>query len=180
MLVNIATLDHEPIIGQAYLANAIKHQDLWHPIIGNLHTDPEFTGQQAATIKHYHVDMRLLDDKLWKFWGMNDNKFLNSPYGFFPAVGILNESLTEKDERPFVCQRSFPDYRKVHLHTNGMQDVESKFKDHIIKLDKPICPHHGAPLGNVPIRDGVLTCPLHGLNWCSKTGKLLPKRLECL
>lgn len=38
-----------------------------------------------------------------------------------------------------------------------------------------ICPHRNYPLGNVrPDADGILTCPLHGLRICSRTGLVEP------
>lgn len=38
-----------------------------------------------------------------------------------------------------------------------------------------ICPHRNYPLGNAkPDADGILTCPLHGLRICSRTGLVEP------
>ncbi len=38
-----------------------------------------------------------------------------------------------------------------------------------------ICPHQGADLSGLPPdENGTITCPLHGLRWCSRTGKAEP------
>ena len=43
--------------------------------------------------------------------------------------------------------------------------------------DKPlgprrICPHKGADLSRMPVRDGCVTCPLHGLRFDAETGRV--------
>jgi hypothetical protein len=42
-----------------------------------------------------------------------------------------------------------------------------------------ICPHRNYPLGNAkPDADGILTCPLHGLRICARTGLVEPGRKD--
>lgn len=34
-----------------------------------------------------------------------------------------------------------------------------------------VCPHRGAILDGIKSQNGVITCPLHGLQWCEETGE---------
>ncbi|MCY4364605.1 MAG: Rieske 2Fe-2S domain-containing protein [Chloroflexi bacterium] len=36
------------------------------------------------------------------------------------------------------------------------------------------CPHRGTDLRGLEVRNGKVTCPLHGLSWRLKTGRLEP------
>jgi nitrite reductase/ring-hydroxylating ferredoxin subunit len=74
-----------------------------------------------------------------------------------------------------VCYRVTPDHAETRLAGDHYAILEAEMEKHTLKLDKPICPHQGTPLGGIKPKDGIIHCPLHGLGFCSKTGKLVRK-----
>ena len=42
-----------------------------------------------------------------------------------------------------------------------------------LDLNKMVCPHRGADLSGIEPEDGLITCPLHGLRFCAKTGRAM-------
>ena len=50
--------------------------------------------------------------------------------------------------------------------------------DHVDKEVKcGRCPHRGALLKSMPVKDGVITCPNHGLKFDAQTMKCITKEL---
>ena len=50
------------------------------------------------------------------------------------------------------------------------------YRDRVIDLERPVCPHRGIPLDGLPCtRRGVVTCPGHGLRWNLRTGKIVTR-----
>ncbi len=124
------------------------------PVIGHLHNDP---GQEAP---HYHIDLRYAEPWMTARFGSRIpvTPEIQSEVWLFKMrmdatdsdyIGTTNPDLVQKSE--ISC-------------------------DHLIKGH--ICPHRGFDLSTVEPVDGVLTCPLHGLQFCAKTKKLLNKTLD--
>lgn len=145
------------------------------PIIGHIHRDPEFRGAGGED-PHIHIDMRFLTD--WEFerlWKKPEYHFNNSYHPTFPILpDVLH--LPKPHLHPKQCRRRLADFRRMQIGYDGdYAKFEDEMEKHTIKLDHPVCPHHGTPLAGQPVRDGVITCPTHGATWCAKTGCLVRK-----
>lgn len=125
------------------------------PIIGHLHNDP---GQEAP---HYHIDYRYAEEWMLKKFGPR----IPVPPEISDEVWV-SESDMEPTRLDGYIGTTHPDLvQKSEISCN-----------HLIKGH--ICPHRGFDLSTVEPVDGVLTCPLHGLQFCAKTKKLLNKTLD--
>lgn len=182
---------YEPIIGEYYLVPCVVKQvihkkenypqeellwlDLDHipphllptitnirkctPVFNHPHNDVE-NGQHEI---HYHMDFR--------FTGSDPHKL---PKGY---------ELTW-DARPTSSSNSPTkvEYLPLRLssYITGATGVrlisKSKLKHDCIYKSK--CPHRGYNLSTVPVEDGMITCPLHGLQFDPDTHKLLTKLNE--
>ena len=130
------------------------------PVINHPHNDRE-NGQLET---HYHVDYRFLK---------------HNGKGSFPRVKNNHSNY-------FFCE-SFRPQEKLHGNLqyfampvineefNGITPVEaisrSKLKHDCIYKGK--CPHRGYPLNQTAAKDGVITCPLHGLKFDALSHKLI-------
>lgn len=153
------------IIPNPYVCE-LDEQDLWMdkeeyfldryyfivPLIDHPHSDRE-NGQEEI---HYHVDTR--------YFG---NQKLQRGYQISTSYHRIS-----KDK-----------YRLEHFylkkHTDIIKDVttvfaikNSKLKHNCIHKGK--CPHRGFDLTNIaPDKDGVITCPLHGLKFDRHSKKII-------
>ena len=75
---------------------------------------------------------------------------------------------TRKSIRPML--RYFP---IIDNHYKLSGRLYETHKDSRIDINSPVCPHRGADLNGVPVVDGTITCPLHGIIFCAKTGESL-------
>jgi hypothetical protein len=173
------------IVGKSYLVTTIFHDAPeimdYVPVLGKLHTDDElFTASNPnAKIPHIHIDFRFLKPEHLSHWGKEED--YHASYGRFPVVGFLDPKKyghPEIEMKEMKCIRNFPDYREAHKHSPGYDEIEAKCEKKTLNLKKPVCPHHGTDLSTVQAKDGVITCPLHGLNWCGQTGKLIKKSVR--
>lgn len=196
--VSSLPIGEEPEVGQVYLVKCLdlreinlpdttnermhtfrdnQHHLTSLPIIGNVHTDPEFPGA-GGELPHIHMDIRFLTR--WEFktlWGMSPEMARDSYSPSFPILpNNSGVELPTPHLHPKTCNYKIGDYRRLQL---AGHKYYSKFEDemekHTLNLNKPICPHHGTNLSGQPIRNGSITCPTHGLNFCAKTGALKRK-----
>ena len=130
------------------------------PVINLPHADIE----NEQTEVHYHADYRFIKHR------NNEN---------FPIV-------ENNHSRHYFCHSVRPE-EKLHGELQyfilpvinesftGITPVEnikkSKLKHKCIKHGR--CPHKGYSLSQVKPIDGEITCPLHGLKFDEKTGKVL-------
>ena len=65
-------------------------------------------------------------------------------------------------------------------NTAWMRELERRYADAKLTGDNAMrCPHKGANLEGIEAdADGTVECPLHGLRWCTRTGRLRP-RTQC-
>ena len=153
------------IIPSAYVCE-VDEQDLWMdkeeyfidkyyfivPLIDHPHSDRE-NGQEEI---HYHVDTR--------YFGEQE----------------LSKSYQISTSYPRITKNKYRlEYFYLKKHTyriNGVTSVfairNSKLKHNCIHKGK--CPHRGFDLTNVkPDKDGVITCPLHGLKFDKDSKKII-------
>ena len=129
------------------------------PIINHPHTDIE-NGQK---ISHFHVDYRFVKHK-------NDN---TNP-------SVINNHSTHKFVSHFRVTKIDGNIEYLILpvineYFAGITPVEmiskSKLKHKCIHKGK--CPHRGMDLSQVHAKGGIITCPLHGLQFDENTKQLL-------
>ena len=136
-----------------------------YPLIDHPHNDIE-NGQPE---QHYHGDERFNVPqthlpKDWKVWAnagripIDSKGNIINNFGAYDKVWLEMVELFKSDEL-----------------SAGMTDLnlitKSKLKHKCIHKGK--CPHRGFDLSNEPIKNGVITCPLHSLQFDGDSGKLL-------
>lgn len=135
------------------------------PLINHVHNDIE-NGQRE---RHYHGDSRfnVPQPHVPKDWHVRSGELLRlviKENGDIVDFGGHNTLFLEEIEL----------YRTDEIH-GGETDLnlitKSKLKHKCIHKGK--CPHRGFDLSNIKAVDGVITCPLHSLQFDEVTGKLL-------
>ena len=120
------------------------------PLINHLHDDLE-SGQ---IIPHYHADTR--------YYGKQD--LVKYEVGY-PYIRIP-ENQYELDW--FMLEKHSDNYQGI---TNKSVIESCKLNGNKIIDNK--CVHKGFDLSNIKDNNGVITCPLHGLQYSIKTKKLV-------
>lgn len=115
-----------------------------YPIYPHLHNDKE-NGQD---LPHYHVDMRFV-----------------SPAYIGPTRIYPDQIKNTIELHPWKLQQYYEPFP-----TPISMISKSRLKHKCIHKGK--CPHRGFDLSHTPSKDGIITCPLHGLQFEEKTGKL--------
>lgn len=155
----------EPLIkGKIYSVPClVRYEDgktYINPIINHPHNDKE-NGQDEA---HYHIDYRFVKHE-------NDSDFPtvvnNHSYHYF-VESTRPRKLVNGSLRYFELPMINEDFTGI---TPVKNISKSKLKHKCIHKNK--CPHRGFDLSQVKDIDGVITCPLHGLKFNSKNGKLI-------
>lgn len=166
----------------------------WLPILGPVHSDPEHI---RAKFQHVHVDYRFLDMEIREYlarhgWDFAEDPPVNriystpislvSPHGHDKAVALDEIHRMEVNPKCWLSVRrrkyqgTYPCYPYEIIP--WLHDLSEAYADRRL-IDGHICPHRGADLtGFVPNDDGVITCPLHGLRWCTRTGRMVAQPPE--
>lgn len=147
----VETLEEQDLWGQEnWLSQSISTKEIVTPLIDHPHSDKE-NGQQSI---HYHSDDRYVYSKGYS--------------------GIQNIRITlplkknQRLEKIFVTKV----YDKVKSITDSQLIKKSKLKHKCIYKSK--CPHRGYDLSNEkPDKNGIITCPLHGLKFDSTKNNTL-------
>lgn len=190
MLQKIDDLKEPPVVGQEYLVPCIikgrdKYQDpnpdwivgptgelkleetyrtsplVIYPIINHLHHDKE-NGQNYY---HYHIDYRFIELKGLggAYHPIPKQKGRNHVYA--PSVRY---NLLDADDKDYkITYHAFKCLRQQQYATAGFVQLSKIEGDCHAHNNK--CPHKGYDLSQVvPDQDGVVTCPLHGLQFKNK------------
>lgn len=180
---NIENLKSPPVIGQIYLVPCVlgKLYNIgphsipaqWWPVLRPSHEDskylPKFrtfwvNGEEIDetyyesdpnTPHHFHVDPRFTPESYYTKWEIDNQSWHN----FVSAQ-------SEVEWRELVCIREMP---VQQLFTGFGEKFVEDHKDKKIKCGR--CPHKGVILSNTPVKDGVITCPAHGLKFDAETGE---------
>lgn len=160
----------EYVIGQIYDVPCVRgtwfsRLDLW-PVLGPKHSDSKVIG---FTPEHYHLDRRFLTVKQFQFAESHAGA-RGAGLGRYP----LHEPFTRDWpplESPVMkrkkCLRGPVEFPVVAWTGK----LETAYE--CARMKAGICPHQGAPLAGLPVVDGMVTCPLHGLRWRIGTGELV-------
>lgn len=171
-------------VGKHYWVPCVEgYWDQWHGVwvvMGPCHSDAEIIGFKP---EHWHVDPRFLPNN--KLLSRNRNG-QDVPHWATHVLRILRPKTYEEHREGMdaplpiyighkrrVCRREMPlhAWKIPHVWGKLMESV----KDCPLKLDNPICPHKGMDLSTVPVVNGKIVCPLHGLAFCAKTGHVVDK-----
>ena len=167
-------------------------QPRWWPVIGPAHDDAEIIGFEP---KHWHVDFRFLDGpdrERTRFATLIPEVFVTPISRVIPDLpGEIDcphhdhtQNWVDVDDLPHegIPQESYfrvlesryrAEYPVYPPMIPWLGDLEAAYRDHRLKPGL-ICPHRGAGLSGIEPVDGIITCPLHGLDWCAETGRLVP------
>ena len=189
-----APLPDAPVVGTFYRRPCVRaHWPTkwirWLPILGPVHSDPEHI---RAEFQHVHVDYRFLNTEIREYLARLVRKlpddFLHkriystpisfvTPHGYEKPVALDEIHRLEIDPkswmsiRPRKYQGPYPPY--PYENVAWLHDLSEAYAERTL-INGHICPHRGADLtGIVPDDDGVVTCPLHGLRWCARTGQIV-------
>jgi hypothetical protein len=132
------------------------------PVINHPHNDIE-NGQKEI---HYHADFRFI-----------------KTYGIAIQRNHRNHIFCE-DIRPVLDKYHVIEYLLLPVVNSRLTDeVEQTYQTNVnlmkkskLKHDciyKGKCPHRGYDLSQERPRNGIITCPLHGLQFDEQTGKVL-------
>lgn len=170
-----------PFVGRFYLVPGATHIFLyragWYPVIGAKHEDAEHI---KFPHQHYHPDWRFMPEWSWEqSTDIGVQRAFGSPLCHRPIPwSDMNEvapfgPLTYRRRK---CKRIPPVNTIFAEQKNGRALHDAWLgKDAHRGPFGLICPHRGTALGTMPINeDGTVTCPLHGLKFCARTGKSVP------
>jgi hypothetical protein len=152
-------------IGERYIVpciikesfNGITKDLLIIPVINKPHSDKE-NGQSEI---HYHIDTRFIDTTNSYFKDREDVSMSLDSFNSRPQNKI--DGIFDRFVLP-VFNETFGNATPSSLVRN------SKLKHKCIHKGK--CPHRGMDLSQVEPVDGVITCPLHSLQFDAKTKQL--------
>ena len=188
--------DH-PVAGQNYERPCIRAQwqnmgPLWLPVIGSIHSDVEYI---KADFPHVHVDYRFLTettrDILLKQMEEKNLIFNIHPVHTTPIstvwpdcndtpLDLSDPSLATIPETTWLTVQlqeyigPYPDYPE-HL-VPWHRELSAAYARQSL-VNSTFCPHQGTDLSGIePDRHGVVTCPLHGLKWSTRTGRIVMPR----
>lgn len=177
----------EYTIGKFYTVPTVRayyldRLDTW-PVIGPKHEDTEYINFDH---QHYHFDFRFMTTaqltrmrKHISFTGyasdgdgalysqvliLHDERF-----GFRFTGEHLNSSLPLPVVKRLKCRRAMPAYT---VQPGWLPALNQAYAGKFL-VSGHICPHRGADLTGLAVDDaGCVTCPLHGLKFDMKTGRL--------
>ncbi len=189
-----------PIVGQHYLVPCVKigdpkrraqlrHDEAplgctgmlqgWWPVVGPQHEDAAIFDFPH---EHWHFDLRFLSaaqiaNRSNRFW--DDKPAKPATLLSLPLTNHKGE-LGQPELRQRRCHREQPGwdaYFAATLRKNRPPNLVkleriTAIKGQTLKSCK-ICPHRGLPLGSMPVVDGIITCPGHGLRWNASTGEIV-------
>ena len=169
-LQRVTELTQPALVGRYYLVPTIEcsflggRNRVW-PVTGPLHTDAEL----GLPGHHYHVDGRFVS--LGAAYELRHLRDLSFAIAAQP-ISIFQAAVWKRRR----CLRKQPIYpRQAAGGSKAFLALWAAFAGHQCKTGAAgwICPHRGTALGSLPVTDGVITCPLHGLRIEAETGRVL-------
>lgn len=188
----ITLLTQPPVIGKCYLVPVVTFP--WHervrdwPVFLPRHDD---AAHLNFVHQHYHIDPRFVGGWDWHF---------AKKHNLYRAYWPWEPGTVMTDDDAFAALQASPLNRldmplpKVHwkalrciraaMPYQFSESISKKLTPHFIgqqcRTSKTgwICPHKRVPLGSFPIIDGVITCPLHGLQIDAVSGVVVGPTCE--
>jgi nitrite reductase/ring-hydroxylating ferredoxin subunit len=145
------------------------------PVLLPVHEDAEYFDFPYL---HFHIDFRFVSDDLWER--------MRACTAHIHAC-IVTRSLVAEEQRmhTLVCLRTMPEFpRAAEIERNDGDKVHEGLVSAVCALERHyrhlridtqtlICPHRGVCLKGLPVTEGTVVCPAHGLAWNVKTGALI-------
>jgi hypothetical protein len=178
----LSELREPPVVGNFYMVPVIRRFH-WHellgdwPVLGPLHEDKHFFDFEEL---HYHLDARFLTKAQQAHATRHGsrNSILNLQ-GYEPLIVAISGAPLSNwysrrlpKGRPVLmrrrCTRETYESMVLKVHHVARGRLEGLFGEvarPIRKRDgRLLCPHRKVDLSQfVPDKDGIVTCPLHGL-----------------
>jgi hypothetical protein len=168
MIQKVDNLKEPLIVGKNYSVPCLVQEkdgyEIIIPVINHAHNDVE-NGQKEL---HYHADYRFIKCENYE---MTFPKAINthSRHLFIPGGEI--RPIKEKEGRKLEYL-VLPCINSEFVGITPVKFIKkSKFKHNCIHKGK--CPHRGYSLDQTKAKDGIITCPLHGLQFDEKTKKII-------
>jgi hypothetical protein len=85
------------------------------------------------------------------------------------------------EDHRLLCKRTLPDFPVELKYKDGRERWAFEWQPRLeseyaaIRAACTRCPHRGFSLAGLPVKDGKVVCPGHGLQWNVKTGALVPR-----
>jgi hypothetical protein len=163
----------EPLVaGRAYMVPVVEgtvlgRRGVW-PVIGHRHDDREHLQIEAP---HWHLDQRFLPPELGAAIGDGEVAWRGGNFGpeeklsWLAAAKVVTQAPAEAELLPLACVRPAPLYFWRAIRPTLLRRLADGFRGRRCRRGRTgwICPHHGVPLGSIAPREGIVTCPLHGL-----------------
>lgn len=154
-LVHVSDLKSQPIIGERYLVPAILYRswfvqrNFWVPVLGPAHADEDL----GTHFEHFHYDHR--------FFNVSQRFLGRGRWREIPNYNVAAGKQVVKGpvNRPMTCVKEMPLYPSIP--DSVVKHLVPKYAGK--KLSCMRCPHRGTPLNGLPVRDGIVQCPAHGL-----------------
>lgn len=169
------------VIGQWYEVPCVffpylGYPSQWWPVLGPRHSDARIIG---FADEHFHVDIRFVTKAQRRIMDAYCEHRRDGVHTVFASPISQRRQWSDFDGPPHIpaeeptikrkqCKSVFPDYTAIGRWHQPLEDAYE-----CAKMVNGICPHQGAPLEGLEVRDGVVTCPLHGLRWSVDTGLLV-------
>jgi hypothetical protein len=187
----LVELTEPTVVGRDYLVPSVVTGGHLVPVMGSVHIDHELG--PIACFPHIHVDQRFVDVSiLHDLWGMTERDIAPNPATGVHKICIILADVIRGpvSEQVFPCLREMPhfkhhqtrdDGKPFYVHAGDRVDQTGAFEDahehRTLKACK-VCPHQGIPLASMPVRDGVITCPGHMLDFDAATGKIIRRTVK--
>lgn len=160
-----------PIIGKFYMVPCVFMNvwgNQWIPVHGPNHEDKEVIGFEPH---HWHIDWRFAPTR----WFNNLVEIYGSRISSGSGIdGLQGKVVCSPDRDGFIrtvdmrrkkCHREMPIFP---IKAPWIKRLEEKFKGQ--RLNCLRCPHRGISLEGMPVREGFVICPGHGLMFDAATG----------
>lgn len=144
---------------------------LWWPVWGRKHNDVEHFDFEH---QHYHLDPRFFSKLHWRRF---EQSFRFTPLGAAQGMPLNHSHLPDGPPKPSLrkmrCSLAHSEWE--HHDKLAVIGLNAQFQGQVARAGKRglVCPHRQFPLGSIVARDGVVTCPLHGLRIDVSTGRCL-------
>jgi hypothetical protein len=171
----LSDLREPPVVGRFYLVPVIRDYpycgkvDTW-PVLGPKHSDGEFI---KFFHQHYHVDARFLTAAQERYILRTAPERYSTIEGCVGGWPLSNSGRDLPKGRPVLARRKCrrETYGYAFGHQDGIKALRAYYGERVeaVRLDdgRVLCPHRKADLTQFPPdADGMVMCPLHGLNVC--------------
>lgn len=133
-----------------------RFRTMWKETNGEwVEEDEVYYERDDHTPKHYHVDPRFTPESLYTPYERENSDW-----------HTIITATSPVEFREMECLREMPIQR---LFTGFGQKFVDDHRGKRLKCMR--CPHKGIDLSSMPVVDGVVTCPAHGLRYDSSTGR---------